>query len=262
MRRDTGVMRRNDKRKRGAWAPVQAHFFAFLLARPKKGDTLAANSQPEGMTVMTDIDASLVSLVSKAGGRAVATPVSALFLRRWSSRAMTGEPVPDSVLLAVFEAARYAPSAYNSQPWRFVYARKGETAFDSLVASLSEGNQPWAREASALIVAASKADFTPPDHTGSIEMGSASFDAGAAWASLAFQAALLGWTTHAMGGFDREKARAAVKAPASLKLEAIIALGKRGDAAKLPPDKQALEKPNARRELFRTAFPGAFPDDA
>ncbi|MCW2317048.1 Nitroreductase [Rhodoblastus acidophilus] len=208
---------------------------------------------------MTEIDTSLVHLVSLAGDRLVETPVSALFLHRWSARAMTGEPIPENVLFALLEAARYAPSAYNSQPWRFVYARKGEAGFDALVAALSENNRPWAREASALIVAASKAEFTPPGHESPVSLGSASFDTGAAWASLAFQAALLGWSTRAMAGFDRDKARAAVKAPDSLKLEVIVAVGRRGDAARLPPEKQALEKPNARRDLSRTAFAGAFP---
>ncbi|MBB4196576.1 hypothetical protein CCR94_00740 [Rhodoblastus sphagnicola] len=210
---------------------------------------------------MTETDASLVQLVSSAGDRAAETPVSALFLRRWSARAMTGESIPEKVLFALFEAARYAPSAFNAQPWRFVYARKGEPAFAALVAALSEGNRPWAAEASALIVAASKAEFTPPGQDKPVNLGSASFDAGAAWASLAFQASLLGWTAHAMGGFDRAKARAAVKAPESLRLEAIIAVGRRGDASKLSPEKQALEKPNARRAVVRTAFAGAFPED-
>jgi nitroreductase len=204
---------------------------------------------------------SLHALTCEFHGRATETPVSALFLTRWSSRAMTGEPVPDSVLFALFEAARYAPSSYNSQPWRFVYAHKGTPEFDALIASLSEVNQPWAKEASALIVVASKAEFTPPGGSTPMLSGCSSFDTGAAWASVAFQAALLGWSTRAMGGFDRDLARAATKAPASLKLEAVIALGKRGDAARLPADKQALEKPNGRRPVVKSAFAGGFPAD-
>jgi nitroreductase len=210
---------------------------------------------------MAEIDASLVTLASRVGDREAETPVSALFLHRWSARAMTGEPIPEKILFALLEAARYAPSAYNAQPWRFVYARRGEAAFDALVAALSDGNRPWAREASALIVVATKAEFTPPGHDAPVQLGTASFDAGAAWASLAFQAALLGWSTHAMAGFDAGKARAVVAAPASLKLEAIVAVGRRGDAARLSPEKQALERPNARRALARTAFAGAFPEN-
>ncbi len=209
---------------------------------------------------MTEIDPSIVQLVSRDGDRATETPVSALFLRRWSARAMTGEPIPEKALLCLLEAARFAPSAYNAQPWRFVYARNGEAAFDALLGALTDSNRVWARKASALILAASKAEFTPAGQK-PVTLGSASFDTGAAWASLALQAAMLGWTTHAMAGFDAGKARAAVTAPENLKLEVVIAVGRRGDAAELPPEKQALEKPNARRPLALTAFSGAFPDE-
>jgi nitroreductase len=211
---------------------------------------------------MTEIDASLIHLVSAAGDRKAETPVSALFLKRWSARAMTGEPIPEKLLHCLLEAARYAPSAYNAQPWRFVYARKGEPAFDALLGALVESNRVWAQNASALILAASKAEFTPPGHAEPAVLGSASFDTGAAWASLAFQAALLGLTTHAMAGFDAQKARAAVKAPENLKMEVVIAVGRRGDPQNLPAEKQALEHPNARRPLAQTAFAGVFPDEA
>ena len=210
---------------------------------------------------MTAPDPTLVSLISQAGERATATPVSSLFLTRWSSRAMTGEPIPDDVLFALFEAARYAPSSYNSQPWRFAYAKKGTEAFPRFCDFLNESNQGWAKEASALVLIASKDKFTPPGQSAEIVSASASFDAGAAWASLAFQAALLGWTTRAMAGFDKDRARIGTGAPEGLKLEAMIAIGKRGDAARLPPDKQPLEKPNARKAIAEIVFAGAFPAD-
>lgn len=209
---------------------------------------------------MTEIDPALVHLVSRHGERTTQTPVSALFLNRWSARAMTGEPIPEKLLFCLLEAARHAPSAFNAQPWRFVYARKGEPAFDALLGALNDSNRVWAGNASALILVASKAEFTPVGQA-AVTLGSASFDAGAAWAHLALQASLLGWTTRAMAGFDAGKARAAVKAPENLKLEVVIAVGRRGDAASLPPEKQALEKPNARRPLELTAFSGAFPDE-
>jgi nitroreductase len=206
-------------------------------------------------------DPSLVSLISQADGRVAATPVSSLFLTRWSARAMTAEPIPDEILFALFEAARYAPSSYNSQPWRFAYAKRGDAAFPRFVECLSAPNKAWAGEASALVLIASRAAFVPPGGTEEIVSPSASFDAGSAWASLAFQAALLGWTTRAMGGFDKERARLATGAPASLKLEAMIAIGKRGEASRLPADKQPLEKPNARKTIGQIVFAGAFPAD-
>jgi len=206
-------------------------------------------------------DPSLISLVSHSGERAAETPVSALFMTRWSSRAMTGEPIPDEILFALFEAARYAPSSYNSQPWRFAYAKRGSEDFARFVDFLNEFNRSWANEASALVLIASKPAFIPPGQSAEIQSASASFDTGAAWASLAFQAALLGWTTRAMAGFDQERARTGTGAPHGLKLEAIMAIGKRGDASRLSPDKQALEKPNARKKIKEIVFAGAFPAD-
>jgi nitroreductase len=206
-------------------------------------------------------DPALVKLISQAGDRAAATPVSSLFLTRWSARAMTGEPIPDEILFALFEAARYAPSSYNSQPWRFAYAKRGDEAFPRFVECLSEPNKAWAGEASALVLIASRAAFVPPGQSVETISASASFDAGAAWASLAFQAALLGWTTRAMGGFEKERARIATGAPEALKLEAMIAIGKRGDASRLPPDKQPLEKPNARKKIDKIVFAGSFAAD-
>jgi nitroreductase len=210
---------------------------------------------------MTKTNADLAALVSEVGERSAETPVSSLFIGRWSSRAMTGEPIPDEILFALFEAARFAPSSYNSQPWRFAFSRRGEPDFDKFLACLSEMNQVWAKQASALVLIASKAAFTPPGQKEQASSASASFDTGAAWASLAFQAALLGWTTRAMGGFDKERARVAARAPESLKLEAMIAIGRRGDASSLPPDRQPLEKPNARKAITDLVFAGGFPAD-
>ena len=210
---------------------------------------------------MFEPDPALVSLVSQAGERAADTPVSSLFIGRWSSRAMTGEPIPDHVLFALFEAARFAPSSYNSQPWRFAFARRGEPEFEKLHACLSEPNRVWSRNASALVLVASKAAFTPDGKTEEMMSGSASFDAGAAWASLAFQASLLGWSTRAMGGFDRDLARAATQAPEGLKLEAMVAIGKRGDPALLPEDRRPLEKPNRRKKIKESVCTGGFPAD-
>ncbi len=184
---------------------------------------------------MSKPDPSLVSLVSQAGERAAATPVSSLFINRWSSRAMTAEPIPDEVLFSLFEAARYAPSSHNSQPWRFAYAQRGEPDFAIFLACLSDNNREWARNASALVDDRQQGDLYARGIGGKAHFRSASFDAGAAWASLALQAELLGWTTHAMGAFDGDLARAASHAPDFLKIEVIVAIGKRGDAS-LPPE--------------------------
>ncbi|MGO8739844.1 nitroreductase family protein [Rhodoblastus sp.] len=210
---------------------------------------------------MSKPDPSLVSLVSQAGERAAATPVSSLFIGRWSSRAMTGEPIPDDILFALFEAARYAPSSRNSQPWRFAYARRGEPDFAIFLASLSDKNREWARHASALVAVASKAVYTLEGSAERHVSRSASFDTGAAWASLALQAELLGWSTRAMGAFDGDLARAATQAPDFLKIEVIVAIGRRGDSSLLPEAHRPSEKPNPRKALGEIVFAGGFPAD-
>jgi nitroreductase len=187
-------------------------------------------------------------------GRQADHSVSLLFLSRWSPRAFTGEAISVETLMTIFEAARWAPSAYNSQPWRFVYARRDTPAFAALLGALIPYNQAWANKASALVVVLSKASFTPPGKTEPTISGSASFDAGAAWASLAFQAYKLGWFAHGMTGFDAEEARRVVKAPEDYRIEAFVAIGKRGDPSSLPERLQSNEKPNARRPLSETVF--------
>jgi nitroreductase len=210
---------------------------------------------------MSKPDPSLVPLVSPAGERAAATPVSSLFIARWSPQAMTGEPVPDEILLSLFEAARYAPSSHNSQPWRFACARRGEPDFAIFQACLSDSDREWARSASALVMIASKAVYTLDGSAEKRVSRSASFDTGAAWACLAMQAEHLGWSTRAMDAFDGDLARAATHAPDFLKIEVIVAIGKRGDAS-LPPDgRRASEKPNPRKTMAEIVFAGGFPAD-
>ena len=189
-------------------------------------------------------------------GRQADHSVSLLFLSRWSPRAFTGEAISVETLMTIFEAARWAPSAYNSQPWRFVYARRDTPAFEALLGALIPYNQAWANKASALVVVLSKASFTPPGKTEPTISGSASFDTGAAWASLAFQAYKLGWFSHGMTGFDAQEARRVVKAPEDYRIEAFVAIGKRGDPSSLPERLQGSEKPNARRPLGETVFEG------
>jgi len=205
---------------------------------------------------MSDPIADAKAIGLEHNGRQADYPVSPLFLARWSPRAFTGEPIPIETLLTIFEAARWAPSASNSQPWRFVYARRDTPAWDSFLRFLIPYNQSWAHATSALVVVLSKATFTSPGKTEKTTSWTASFDTGAAWASLAFQAHKLGWAAHGMGGFDHEAARRVIKASEEYRLEAVVAIGKRGERASLPERLQANEKPNARRPLTETVFEG------
>lgn len=181
-----------------------------------------------------------------------------LFMERWSPRSFSTEMIGDADLMRMFEAARWAPSAFNSQPWRFIYARRGDGAWDGFLGCLVERNQIWARHASALVLLASRTTLLPPGQTTEVPSPSHSFDTGAAWAAFALQGTLTGWSTHAMGGFDKEKARAVAKVPEDYCIEAMVAVGKRGDRTALPEPLQALEAPNGRKPIDEIAIPGLF----
>lgn len=193
--------------------------------------------------------------------RAATYPIDPLFLRRWSPRAFTGEPIGEPELLALFEAARWAPSGFNAQPWRFVYARRDTPAWPRLFDTLSASNQLWAAKAAALTLVASRTTWVPPGQEGERAIPSHSFDAGAAWASLAFQALLSGWHAHAMGGFDKERARVAVGVPPGHAVEAMVAIGRRGDASLLPESLRERERPNQRLPLAAIVAEGRYSFD-
>lgn len=181
-------------------------------------------------------------------------PVEPLFVDRWSPRSFTGEPVPDAVLASAFEAARWAPSASNVQPWRFLIARHGDAHWDIFVSLLAPRNALWASRASALIVVLSKLKL---ERRGAIvDNLSHSFDAGAAWTNFAHQALLLGWHTHGIGGFDRDAARALLAVPEDLAIETIVALGRQGALDTLHADFHAGESPSTRRPIAETVFAG------
>jgi nitroreductase len=189
-------------------------------------------------------------------------PIDPLFTRRWSPRAFTGEGIDQAQLLSFLEAARWAPSSFNAQPWRFLYARRDTPAWAPLFETLSESNRGWAQRAAALVLVVSRTRWVPPGKTEAQPIASHSFDAGAAWASLAFQATLSGWHAHAMGGFDRDRARAALGVPDDHAIEAVVAIGRLGDKSVLPEALQARETPSQRLPLSAIAAEGRFSFDA
>lgn len=174
-----------------------------------------------------------------------------LFVARRSSRALTGETIPDAVLFGSFEAARWAPSGGNAQPWRFIYAKKESPNWNKLHALLNEKNREWAQHASALVLVLSRKTRDTPD--GSRPLRSHSFDAGAAWSNFAHQASLLGWSTRAIGGFHYDETRATLEIPDDYEIEVFIAVGKArtptissdGDAAGTAADQPSDRLPVA-----------------
>ena len=175
--------------------------------------------------------------------------IHSVFINRWSPRAFTGECIDDQTLFCLFEAARWAPSSYNSQPWRYIYAKNDSPQWSDFLVLLSDFNRSWAKNASALIVALSKMVFTPPDAQAPMQMPSHAFDAGAAWQNLALQAHLLDWSAHALGGFDKQKTREILCIPQEFAIEAMIAIGKKTDKSILAEHLQEKEHPSQRKPI-------------
>lgn len=189
-------------------------------------------------------------------------PVDRIFLDRWSPRAFDGAAISREELFTLLEAARWAPSSFNVQPWRFVYALRERTGWQALLDLLIPFNQAWAARASALIFILSQREAPGRAPGESTPSYSHSFDAGAAWACLALQAHKMGLHAHAMTGFDVERAPRVLRAPPSLRVEAAIAVGRRGEASLLPERLQAREHPSERKPLAELASEGALPPGA
>lgn len=150
-------------------------------------------------------------------------------LHRWSPRSFADRDVSPEDLRTVFEAARWAASSYNEQPWRFLVGIRHSDTYQKIFSSLGEFNQLWARTAPVLILGAARTKFS---HNGTPNIV-ALYDLGAAAATLCYQATALGLFTHQMAGFDRDVARDLFRIPEDFALGAVIALGYQGDPAAL-----------------------------
>ena len=177
--------------------------------------------------------------------------VDEMFTNRWSPRSFSNKEVENEKLLSLFEAAHWAPSANNFQPWRFIVA---QTADERAVfhAFINEFNLVWCGTAPVLTLILSKTN-----KDGKI-VRSHSFDTGAAWANLALQANKQGLVTHAMGGFDHDKAREVLEIPEDYRIEALVAIGYQGEKENLPAQLQEREQPNTREDLEGFIFNGKF----
>jgi nitroreductase len=200
-----------------------------------------------------------VTVTTEANHRAAEFDVEPMFLERWSPRAFTGEAMPFETLMSLFEAAHWAPSAFNGQPWRFVYAHRGTEHWDRLFDALIPYNQGWVKHASVLMFAISDR-FRRKEGAEPQPVYSHSFDAGAAWACLALQASRMGWGAHGMSGFDVAKAYEATGvSEAEYRVEAAIAVGRPTDAAILDEPYRSREHPSGRNPVSSFAFEGRLP---
>src|ERR687883_309563 len=180
--------------------------------------------------------------------------INPLILHRWSPRSMTGEELDDDTIMSLFEAARWAPSSYNNQPWRFIYAKRNTLHWDKLFNLLAEPNKVWAKNAAVLVVVIVRKNF---EHNEKYSI-THQFDAGAAWENLALEASSRGLAVHGMQGFDYERARADLEIPDNFDVMAMIAIGRKGPKDNLPPRLREAEYPNDRKPLAEIVMEGQF----
>lgn len=175
-----------------------------------------------------------------------------IFHQRWSARAFADREVSKEDLRRVFEAARWAPSSSNEQPWRYVVGTRGTETHNKIAESLAPSNRIWAQKAPVLMIGVVKMRFSHRDAPNLY----ATYDMGAASAYLVLQAAALGLTTHQMAGFDREKARQLLEIPEGFDFGAAIALGYQDHPATLP-DEELIKRetqPRQRKALGEFVF--------
>jgi nitroreductase len=186
--------------------------------------------------------------------RAPAAEVDSLFVERWSPRSFLSDPIDAETLRSLFEAARWAPSASNIQPWLFIYADDRET-LTRLRPILRDGNRRWADRAPLLVFTFARR-FQPT--TGDLNR-LAAFDAGAAWMSLALQATRLGLHAHAMGGVHHDRAYDLLGVPEKeFEFLCGIAVGRRGPADALPEEFRDRERASDRRPTSEFAHRGRY----
>ena len=181
-------------------------------------------------------------------------PVESLFVRRWSPRSLSGEPLSEQELLTLFEAARWAPSTYNEQEWRFLYARRDTPHWRAFFDLLMPGNQAWCQRAAVLVVVLARKTFTRNGKPNPVHL----FDSGSAWENFALQATAMGLVAHGMAGFDFEKARSALNVPDEFAVAAMLALGRPGNPDDLPPELRAAEVISSRRPIRESICEGPF----
>lgn len=180
--------------------------------------------------------------------------IEQFLLDRWSPRAMSGEEILQEELMRLFEAARWAPSSFNAQQWRALYARRGTEHWQTFFDLLVDANKIWAKNAAVLVVFISRKNFEY-DNEPSVTH---SYDCGAAWENFALQGFQLGLVVHGMEGFDYERARTELRIPDEFQVEAMAAVGKPGPKEVLPEKLQTRESPNDRRKLVDSIFEGPF----
>ena len=174
------------------------------------------------------------------------------FVNRWSPRSMSGQALSKDQMAGLVEAARWSPSCFNLQPWRFIYSLKDDDYWEKFLGLLIDVNRLWAERAGAVVILLSidrSSEFEDLSPT-------AAFDTGSAWMSLALQAQTMGLVSHAMWGFHHEAVAEVINMPSNMSARAMIAIGYPGDPADLPEKYQDREFPSSREPLESLMFQG------
>lgn len=197
----------------------------------------------------------MTSLPDPLSHRSADHPVDDLFLKRWSPRAMTGEAISQEDLNCLLEAARWAPSTYNEQEWRYLYAHRDTEHWQTFFDLLMEANQAWCKDAGVLIVITSKKTFTRNGKPNGVH----SFDAGASFENLALQGASMGLVIHGMAGFNRNIAQQELDIPDDYHVDAMVAVGHPGDPDNLPDKYGEMDRnPSGRKPISEISCEGPF----
>lgn len=188
--------------------------------------------------------------------RKAAPTVAPFILNRWSPRAFTPDEITQAGLLSILDAGRWAPSAYNAQPWRFIYAHRNTPDWERFLSWFIPFNRSWAENASAIVYIASRSVIDSSSTDEPVELPSHAFDAGAASILIQLQANQNGWFARPVSGFDKNLAHAGLELPEDHVVHAAIVIGHRGEVSQLPANLQAKEQPSNRVPLASIAFEG------
>ena len=181
------------------------------------------------------------------------TEINELILKRWSPVAFDPRPVEYEKLHLLFEAAKWAPSGNNSQPWRFVFATRDMPEYEVFIKLMTEPNRVWASTAPLLVLSLAQVVSTYKNRPNRL----AFYETGMAVSNLLIQATSMDLMVHQMAGYDHEKAKEVFVIPTRYEPTAMMAIGYKGDPSQLPEDVAAREKgERTRMEISKILFTG------
>lgn len=180
--------------------------------------------------------------------------INPLLLNRWSPRSMSGKSIDNTTLSSLFEAARWAPSSSNSQPWRFIYTMRESKEWEKFLNLVMEGNRVWAKNAAVLMVVISRRNYEHNEKFSRTHQ----LDTGSAWENMALEASSRGLAIHGMAGFDYEKAKMELEIPDEFEVMMMIAVGEKDSPEKLPIHLREREVQSDRKPVSELIMKGKF----